>query len=129
RVRRRTLRDLSARARPARDPTGVRSVRLWLGSVRDAGLPRQRAAFERGPDLVPTGRRAHPRPRAGARDRARQGARAVRLDEGRAAHAVRDARLDGPVHGGRPVVALARLIVAHGGTAGLIVEISTAVAI
>ncbi len=37
--------------------------------------------------------------------------------------------VDGAVHGRRPVVALARLIVAHGGTAGLIVEISTAVAI
>ena len=72
----------------------------------------------RGPDLVPAGRRARPRPRARAGDRPRQGARAVRLDEGRAAHAVRDAGADGAVHGRRTVVALARLILGHGGTPG-----------
>ena len=67
---------------------------------------------------------AHRRARRRARDRPRPRGRAVREPGRRSTLPVPDARAHGAVHGRRAVAALAELI-AHGGTAGAIVESSS----
>ena len=76
-------------------------------------------------DLVRPGRSARAGPRGGPCRRPRPGGHDLPRPPGCAAQPVRDARADGAVHGRRPLDPLAQVsLLAHGGTPGLIAEVS-----